>query len=97
MHKSKLINELFDLDWYRVEAGVDISTKQEALQHYLSIGENSGFFPNPIFDPGYYYSNYQVDHNESALCNFCDVGVKENRNPNAYFLSEWYIDLYSLK
>lgn len=90
MRKSKLINELFDLDWYRVEAGENFSSKQEALQHYLSIGEKSGFFPSPLFDPKYYYSSYQLDHNESAFCNFCDVGVKESRNPNAYFLSEWY-------
>jgi len=90
MHKSKLINELFDLDWYRVETGDEFSSKQEALQHYLSIGEKNGFLPNPLFDPNYYYSSYQLDRNESAFCNFCDVGVKENRNPNAYFLSEWY-------
>lgn len=90
MHKSKVINELFDLDYYKVEAGEEFSSEQEALQHYLSIGEKSGFFPNPLFDPNYYYSRYHLDRNESAFCDFCDVGVTENRNPNAYFLSEWY-------
>jgi len=90
MLNSELINKLFDLEWYRFETGDDFLSKQKALQHYLSIGEKSGFFPNPLFDPNYYYSHYQLDRNESALCDFCEAGVKENRSPNAYFLSEWY-------
>ena len=90
MYKGKLIHKLFDLDWYRAEAGEYFFSKEEALHHYFSIGEKSGFFPNPLFDPNYYYGSYQLDHNESAFCDFCDTGVKENRKPNAYFLPEWY-------
>lgn len=90
MKKNKLIDELFDLDWYEAETNQKFSSFDDALKHYMLSGEKAGYSPCPLFDSEYYRNYYGVDKNENAFCNFCDEGVKEIRNPNYYFLSEWY-------
>lgn len=90
MNENSLIDELFDLDWYKSETNNEFSSFHEALEHYRSFGEEAGYSPNPLFDPGYYRVHYSIGKNENAFCDFCDEGVKKCRNPNYYFLSEWY-------
>ena len=90
MKKNRLIEDLFDLDWYEAETNQSYSSFHDALEHYISSGEAVGYTPFPLFDTYYYRNFYRIDQNENAFCDFCEEGIKENRNPNYYFLSEWY-------
>jgi GT2 family glycosyltransferase len=40
---------LFDHDFYRAEADLVFNTRQEALEHFLRVGEKAGLNPSPYF------------------------------------------------
>jgi glycosyltransferase involved in cell wall biosynthesis len=44
---------LFDLDWYRVRAGIDADI--DAVEHYLILGWRRGLEPGPAFEGGTLY------------------------------------------
>lgn len=87
---NRNFENLFDLKWYAKEAMKDFNSVFEAVQHYLTEGELQGCFPNPLFDPGYYRKQYNIKNDVNAFEDFCELGIELNRNPNAFFMSDWY-------
>ena len=89
MEVNRNLIDLFDLEWYSKEANTNFGSKKEAIQHYLEKGEALGCFPNPLFDPTFYRDRYHI-RNANSFVDFCDQGIKKNRDPNPLFLSKWY-------
>lgn len=44
-------SQVFDLELYRLQAGVAFDTLENAVQHYLATGRVNGLIPHPLFLP----------------------------------------------
>jgi hypothetical protein len=86
---------LFSAAYYRRGsadlAGID------PLADYLSVGENQGRKPHPLFDPAWYRRQYPdaAHSGESALYDYLQAGAAEGRFPNPWFDSAWYLRRYA--
>jgi len=85
-------SRLFDNDFYQKRYNIS-----NGLEHYLSLGEESGFKPNELFDPEWYLNkNPDVQKAKmSPFFHYIKYGEKEGRFPSAFFNPLWYLEMYS--
>lgn len=87
-------SDWFDLHWYRKEHLDDMSSN--ALAHYLKHRGTLSVSPLPEFDPVYYlqiYPDIQEAGRDPAEHFFIN-GSRENRQPVAWFQTDWYRKTY---
>jgi hypothetical protein len=86
---------LFNAAYYR-RGGADLAGI-DPLADYLSVGENEGRKPHPLFDPAWYRRQYPdvARSGEGALYDYLQAGAAEGRFPNPWFDSEWYLRRYA--
>lgn len=84
--------QLFDAAWYEQQVGVPLSNPDEALCHYLTIGEARGLSPHPLFDPAWYARQLgsELPKGESALSHYLRVGAARGLSPHPLFDPSWY-------
>jgi hypothetical protein len=46
-----LASRIFDLEWYEAQAGLTFDDLEDAVRHYLDIGDRTGASPHPLFSP----------------------------------------------
>ena len=91
------IEDLFDSDWYRLQApGLD--TIKNPLAHYLAKGVELKLNPHPLFHTEWYLNQYPdvAAAQLNPLVHYVDSGAAEGRNPCAYFDAKWYARKYPL-
>jgi glycosyltransferase involved in cell wall biosynthesis len=72
---------LFHPNFYRNQQdGLENFSDQEALQHYLDVGEGLGLAPSAMFEPWYYrLTNPGLLPEASPIAHFVEVGRQEGR------------------
>jgi len=91
-----LANKLFDMSWY-VERYPDvILAGNNPLWHWLSVGWQHGFDPNPLFDVKWYVRRYPdvAAAEVNPLLHYLQFGAGEGRDPSRFFLTSWYLARY---
>jgi len=87
---------LFDPKFYQKQYRKNIPSGMDALDHYIKIGAESGFAPNPWFETDFYLtSNPDVkDAGLNPLLHFSQHGWKELRAPSPRYdlIWHWIID-----
>jgi hypothetical protein len=89
---------LFDPEWYR-RTNPDIPQAAPALQHYLTSGGWELRSPHPLFDPGFYLSQWVPADVEglspfshfSPLSHFLDIGGSAGASPHPLFDAFHYL------
>lgn len=83
---------VFDADWYRYNFLHD--HPQDALLHYLEVGEGQGYPPNFYLDPEKLNSEVRNSSGRNPLAAYC-----ENRGGTGqvsiHFDEAWYVETYS--
>jgi hypothetical protein len=81
---------LFDSTHYERACRRRFHNAGEALRHYLSIGEERGLTPGPIFDTAHYRTQLDDVPPEGLLRHYCRTGYREGLSPTPFFEPEWY-------
>ena len=91
-----LMRPLFDAAWYLTNYPDVLTSGLEPFSHYMTIGENSGRWPNAYFDPEYYRSIAPGARksDDLALAHYAVKGWKRGRNPSRKFSSKLYLEAY---
>lgn len=69
----------FDKDFYEQQTGIKFKTNEEAVKHYMDIGERSNFKPSEKFDPKVYRSYWDLRDFEALFYHFIAHGRAEGR------------------
>ncbi len=79
-------SKIFDPVFYK-ETNPDIAAKGiSPLVHYLRAGWREGRFPNLLFDPRYYFSQFpDTDHKTEPILHFLSEGWRQGKKPSPYF------------
>lgn len=86
---------LFVAEWYAGQYP-DARTAPNALDHYLTVGEDQGYQPNPFFDPKWYRSRVEAANKDgvSALAHYALKGWRNGKHPSPAFSLKLYFDAY---
>ncbi len=85
----------FDELWYRLSCPHHLSHTQNALDHYVAVGERLGCMPNERFDPGWYRQHYQLDDSvDNAFAHYLAIGRRARLKPNAVTDPVYYVTRY---
>jgi glycosyltransferase involved in cell wall biosynthesis len=86
------LRELLATDFYGEQAGVEFTSRDDALRHYLREGYTQRLDPHPLFDTRWY-----LEHEPRAraaginpLIHFLEHSVREGQDPNPFFDTEFY-------
>lgn len=101
-YQKSLIQEsgLFLHDWYLQQCAQaqlpDTVHFQNAIDHYLDIGESSNLSPNPYFDPEWYRSRVPAarKNGQSALAHYATKGWRNGKHPSRMFSIRLYFEAY---
>jgi len=86
-----VFNEL----WYRISCPEHLSHTQNALDHYLAVGEGLGCSPNEWFDPSWYRKHYQLPATTpNAFAHYLSIGRRAQLRPNAVMDPVYYAARY---
>lgn len=82
-----------DTAYYQTKYDLNFTNKKEAIEHYIKIGKQKGFFPNREtetfyykmlnFDPEFYKRRYNIDTNSTARQHWKTYGFS-----NGYFVNK---------
>ncbi|OYU46889.1 MAG: hypothetical protein CFE31_19385 [Rhizobiales bacterium PAR1] len=83
----------FDLDWYRLQSGIDFKSIFLASNHFLSEGWRRNISPHPIFDIKYYLHQRPdlIGNKKSPFLHFCEYGWQEGCSPHPLFDVDFYL------
>lgn len=85
----------FDELWYRLSCPHHLAHTQNALDHYVAVGEGLGCMPNERFDPGWYRRHYQLEPSvDNAFAHYLAVGRCARLKPNAVIDPIYYAARY---
>lgn len=95
--QTLIAQRLIDINWY-IYTYPDVTTSgMEPVEHYLKVGEKSGYKPNPCFDPAWYTEvNQPAAPKTNRLVHYFLQGEKAGLLPNGYFDPLWYSQQYAL-
>lgn len=86
----------FDELFYRISCPHHLSHTQNALDHYVAVGEGLGCSPNERFDASWYRKNYSLsDDVPSAFAHYLAIGRPARLKPNAVIDPIYYAARYS--
>ena len=86
----------FDELFYRISCPHHLSHTQNALDHYVTVGEGLGCSPNERFDASWYRKNYALtDSMPSAFGHYLAIGQQARLKPNAVMDPVYYAARYS--
>ena len=86
----------FDELWYRLSCPQHLSHTQNALDHYVAVGEGLGCMPNEWFDPSWYRNHYELsDDIPNAFAHYLSIGRLVRLKPNAVMDPIYYAARYS--
>ncbi len=86
----------FDELWYRLSCPQHLSHTQNALDHYVAVGEGLGCMPNERFDPSWYRKHYRLPETvPNAFAHYLAVGRPSRLKPNAIMDPIYYAARYS--
>ncbi len=93
--EERLVDDLmilFDRDHYGRQTGIQFSSTDEALVHYLEAGFQSGFDPHPLFDSRFYLQRHPNLRRAGTnpLIHFLTDGAANDADPNPYFDTSYY-------
>jgi glycosyltransferase involved in cell wall biosynthesis len=83
--ESRSVQQKFDAEMYREQAGLHDAGDDELRRHYFSHGVREGLEPAPWFDYEFYISNnpdlksFQTLHLYQLFWHYCEHGEKESR------------------
>lgn len=86
----------FQNDWY-IDRHPDVcDSRQVPLVHYLTVGAQTGCWPNELFDPAYYIQQApslaaDVGAMRNPLLHYLLYGASQGRNPHPGFDTNWYL------
>lgn len=87
--KQTIISKgLFEPEFYKSQLKkLGLNPDADLLGHYLRVGEVLGLMPHPLFDPNWYYAQYEdvCEQGHSALIHYCRHGSAEQRRPHLLF------------
>ena len=87
--KQTIISKgLFDPEFYKSQLKkLGLNPDADLLGHYIRVGEALGLMPHPLFDPNWYYAQYEdvCEQGRSALIHYCRHGSAEQRRPHLLF------------
>jgi len=89
--------QIFDAAWYGRRYRLTELSNLGLVSHYLREGTPRGFFPNPLFDTGFYLrSNPEIcATGENPLLHYLHASKEEKaRSPNELFDPAWYLAQY---
>jgi GT2 family glycosyltransferase len=85
---------LFDAPWYARRYAESLEPGVGAIAHYLLVGWQREFDPNPLFHERWYRRNNQglIGAAESGLEHFIREGAAKGLAPNPIFDPAWYLN-----
>lgn len=91
-----LLEQLFDIAYYREQTLNLLPSDQSPLDHYLSGGWRLGLNPHRLFDTAWYIARHPeaLDAGAPPLLHFAINGARELHDPHPLFDSRWYIERY---
>jgi len=97
--RIKLIVEsgLFDKEYYQAEINKAFNTIEEAIGHYLTLGNENYVSPTILFDIEYYLEKYTDirDAKINPFIHFLEYGAAELRGPISVFKPSFYLNQLS--
>jgi glycosyltransferase involved in cell wall biosynthesis len=81
-----IANGMFDDAYYEIQCKLNFGSADEAIEHYLTVGEALGYRPHPDFDP-VYYMTLNADLRgciSSPLFHYTFIGKSESRIATKY-------------
>jgi len=83
---------LFEEGWY-LDRHPD-ALAMGALEHFLAVGDASGYWPHPLFDPVYYGSQHPelAEQGGARLAHYLQHGGRDGSNPHPLFRSRFYLE-----
>jgi hypothetical protein len=87
-------SQLIEEGWYRRKYAHLLSSRTDAVLHYVMRGAKEGCDPNPLFDTRWYLEqNPQVrESGVNPLVHYLERGWKEGRPPHRYFDPRLYLE-----
>ena len=92
--KSVLMqSHLFDPTYYRMAYPSVQKEIGDLLDHYLHVGSQLGYRPNPLFDAQYYQDQCSevATLGINPLAHYFRFGYQEGYNPHPYFCDDFYL------
>lgn len=92
-----LATPLFDEAFYSRSFGQNFSSRLEAAQHYLTLGERLGLKPNFLFDPAWYLTQTGAMNAASNLLqHYYEIGENLGLQPSTLFDPAWFRGVYNV-
>lgn len=84
------MGQLFDPKYYQRRYQLESST--DLLDHYLTLGRQQNYWPNPLFDPVYYIQqNPEVaEMGVDPLAHYLTLGYSQGCHPHPLFHNDFY-------
>jgi hypothetical protein len=81
---------LFEEGWY-LDRHPD-ALAVGGLEHFLAVGDASGYWPHPLFDPGYYGSQHPelAEQGGARFAHYLQHGGRDGSNPHPLFDAQYY-------
>lgn len=87
---------MFDSEFYQVEAGISLPSREAAFLHFWRDGEPSAISPCLLFDPDFYAKKYScADTGTPAIVQYIAHGIAAGHDPSPFFSNEYYLNRYS--
>lgn len=88
----EIVGSLLLEEWYLDQYPEVASSGLSPVEHYVSVGEQAGYWPNPFFDPTYYLSVAPGAKKSDglALVHYASKGWRRGRNPSRGFSQKLY-------
>ncbi len=83
-------------EWYLGQYPEAAKSGLSPVEHYITVGEQAGYRPNPFFDPAYYLSVAPGARKSDslALVHYAGKGWRRGRNPSRDFSQKLYFQEY---
>lgn len=83
-------------EWYLGKYPEVANSGLTPVEHYIKLGEQAGYRPNPFFDPAYYLSIAPGARksNSLALVHYASKGWRRGRSPSRDFSLKLYLQEY---
>lgn len=87
---------LFQHDWYLARYPEVAKTSLAPIDHYLKVGEQADFKPNPFFDPSWYRGHAKGARKFAGpiVLHYAVKGWKNDRDPSRAFSTRLYLNTY---
>ena len=90
------LSALVDPEYYSKQAGIEFTSADKVLSHYISEGAAKGYSPHRLFDATYYLDQLdETPKGTTPLEHFFNIGGNAGFSPSAYFDSSFYLSKYS--